>query len=254
MTGTISLSNTPRGYERDAAYQQQFLDAAEALRVLDGWPNPQNGLRKELRADLALEGGGVKGIGLIGAVLVLDEAGYSFRGVAGTSAGAIAASLIAGLAQSNQPMTNLLQWIRTLDFMKFMPTGKIHELFQHLTGKPGEVALDVAILAERPGLYSGDYLETWLRPILHDQLGVRTFADLKLDTDSDAEMSMQEGRNYRLVVHTSDISGSAGAASLGLPLIRIHSRRSGPRGGRSRIHVDPDLLRARADQIWKRDL
>jgi NTE family protein len=206
VTDTISLSNSPRGYERDVAYQQEFLNAAEALRVLDGWPNPQNGLRRELRADLALEGGGVKGIGLIGAVLVLDEAGYTFRGVAGTSAGAIAASLIAGLAQSNQPMTNLLQWIRTLDFMQFMPTGKIHEVFLHLTGKRGEIALDAAVLTERPGLYSGDYLETWLRPILHDQLGIKTFADLKLDTDSDAELSMQEGRNYRLVVHTSDIS------------------------------------------------
>ena len=47
------------------------------------------------RADLVLEGGGVKGIALAGAVLALAERGYSFPRVAGTSAGAIVASLVA---------------------------------------------------------------------------------------------------------------------------------------------------------------
>jgi len=201
----ITLSDSPRGYQRDDAYQKAFVDAAEALRLLDGWPNPQNGLRKELRADLALEGGGVKGIGLVGAVLVLDEAGYSFRGVAGTSAGAIAASVLAGLAQSDRPMTDLLSFIKTLDYLKFMPEGRLQEIAKYFK-KPGEIALDVAILAERPGLYSGDYLETWLGHILHDELNIRTFADLKLTTDTDSKLSIQKDRNYRLVVHTSDIS------------------------------------------------
>jgi NTE family protein len=205
MTDSIALSDSSRGYQRDDAYQSAFVDAAEALRLLDGWPNPHNDFRKELRADLALEGGGVKGIGLVGAVLVLDEAGYSFRGVAGTSAGAIAASIIAGLAQSDQPMTKLLTFIGTLDYMKFMPEGKLQKLAKHFK-KPGEIVLDVATLAERPGLYSGDYLETWLRQILHDELNIRTFADLKLTTDTDSKLSIQDGRNYRLVVHTSDIS------------------------------------------------
>ena len=42
-------------------------------------------------ADLVLEGGGVKGIGLVGAISVLEEHGYVFHRVAGTSAGAIVA-------------------------------------------------------------------------------------------------------------------------------------------------------------------
>jgi NTE family protein len=36
----------------------------------------------ELRADLVLEGGGVKGFGLLGAVLRLAEEGYAFPRVA----------------------------------------------------------------------------------------------------------------------------------------------------------------------------
>src|SRR6266508_1901736 len=46
-------------------------------------------------ADLVLEGGGVKGIGLVGALKVFGDAGYRFRRVAGTSAGAIVGSLAA---------------------------------------------------------------------------------------------------------------------------------------------------------------
>ena len=35
------------------------------------------------KADLVLEGGGVKGIGLLGAVIALSEAGYVFPRIAG---------------------------------------------------------------------------------------------------------------------------------------------------------------------------
>jgi len=41
-----------------------------------------------MKCDLVLEGGGVKGIALVGAIEILEEAGYTFNRVAGTSAGA----------------------------------------------------------------------------------------------------------------------------------------------------------------------
>jgi predicted acylesterase/phospholipase RssA len=67
--------------------QARFDAAAQHLRVVDGLPDRDHDGERCLITDLALEGGGVKGIGMVGAVLVLDEAGYAFRGVAGTSAG-----------------------------------------------------------------------------------------------------------------------------------------------------------------------
>ena len=48
-----------------------------------------------LRCDAVFEGGGVKGIGLVGAVAATEELNYEFRNVAGTSAGAIVAALVA---------------------------------------------------------------------------------------------------------------------------------------------------------------
>lgn len=53
-----------------------------------------------LRADLVCEGGGVRGIGLVGAVDVLAGTGYRFPRVAGSSAGAIVAAFVAALQRS----------------------------------------------------------------------------------------------------------------------------------------------------------
>ncbi len=47
------------------------------------------------KADAVFEGGGVKGIGLVGAVSEVEKADYEFVNLAGTSAGAIVASLLA---------------------------------------------------------------------------------------------------------------------------------------------------------------
>ena len=88
-------------------------------------------------ADLALEGGGVKGIAIVGAVSVLAEAGYRFARVAGTSAGAIAATLIAAITTAGKPMSSLKGYLDSLSFMKFMPEGKLHLFLDHHLGKAG---------------------------------------------------------------------------------------------------------------------
>ena len=48
----------------------------------------------EPRVDAVFEGGGVKGIALIGAAAVVEAGGYQFYNLAGTSAGAIVAALL----------------------------------------------------------------------------------------------------------------------------------------------------------------
>jgi len=202
----VPVEESSRGYVRDELLQKEFDTAAQTLLDNDGCNDPERGGENGLVADLALEGGGVKGIGLVGAVLVLDEAGYRYQGVAGTSASAIAASLIAGLSQSDVPMTNLLSYMNSLEFANFMPEGKLHRLLDHVGGHAGDLVADAAILSRQMGIYNGDYLRSWLGPILHDELKVRTFADLKLTTQDDPDLSLPAGHEYRLVVNTSDIT------------------------------------------------
>jgi NTE family protein len=206
MTNATALSESPYGYQRSAELQEQFLQAAEHLRSSDGWANPDNGDRQELRADLVLEGGGVKSIAFAGAVLALSEAGYTFGRVAGTSAGAIAASVIAGIVQAGREMTSALGYLRSLDFQGFMPQGRLHGFLDRAVGHMGDIVADAAILTSREGVYSSAYLESWLGPILHDDLGIKTFADLRLTPQHDSGLSVPDGQAYRLVVYTSDIT------------------------------------------------
>ena len=204
----VYLSDGVRGYERSDALQEEFVAAAARLLEVDGWANPSRGGVRELRADLALEGGGVKGIALVGAVMVLDEAGYQFHRVAGTSAGAVTASVIAGIVQDGRDMTTLLAALRSLDFRMFMPEGRLHDVMGRTAGHFASIVADAAILTNREGIYSSAYLEEWLRPILRDQFGVRTFGDLRLTSVDDPEVTSEGASQYRLVVFTSDLTRS----------------------------------------------
>jgi NTE family protein len=146
-------------------------------------------------ADLVLEGGGVKGIGLAGAVITLSEAGYVFPRVGGTSAGAIVAALVAGYQARGVPLSQLETDLRELQYAKFRDQTFLQ---RHL----GLVGLAEALIAHQ-GMYSTNYLYQWLHSKL-DPIGVHTFADLKITDDSGTGLPPAE--RYRLVVHTSDLT------------------------------------------------
>lgn len=140
-------------------------------------------------ADLVLEGGGVKGIGLVGAISVLEEHGYVFHRVAGTSAGAIVGSLVAAGMTSAQ----MQQVMQQVEYGKFQDEGFLDHL--------GLVGKGLSLLLEK-GIYEGKYLKEWLGDQLKG-LDVQTFADLRLD---DPGSSLPAAQSYKLVVMTSDIS------------------------------------------------
>ncbi len=206
MTGIVVDPSQKFGYRRPPDLEARFRAAAAKLLDTDGWVDPTvEGGGKQLLADLALEGGGVKGIGLVGAILALSDAGYTFRGVAGTSAGAIAASLVAALSLPGHEMAQLKPIMDTLVFNKFMPNGKVHQFLDDHFGPIADRLVDASILLRQPGIYTGDYLVEWLRPVLAG-LGVDTFSDLKLAQSGDPGMSLPPGHEYSLVVHASDIT------------------------------------------------
>lgn len=153
-------------------------------------PDPQRSL------DLVLEGGGVKGIGLVGAVLTLAERGYGFPRVAGTSAGAITAALIAALQRAGEPLTRLRDFVESVDYTRF----EERSLIRRELGRLG----DAGALLFHDGLYTGDYLVEWLGGLL-DQIGVTTFAQLRRD---DPGSSLGAAPDYSLIVHTADVTRS----------------------------------------------
>ena len=152
------------------------------------------------KVDLVLEGGGVKGIALVGAVLKLSQSGYVFPRVAGTSAGAIVAALVAAHQVAGRPLSNLETIMASVDYSKFQD----EEPLERLTGPLGKI---VELLLHM-GIAKGDYLVEWLGNVLAD-LGVHTFADLAISDSDDPGTGLPADQRFRLVVHTSDISRGA---------------------------------------------
>lgn len=140
-------------------------------------------------ADLVMEGGGVKGAGLVGAVEALHEQGYQFPRIAGTSAGAIVGALLA----AGMPPPEARRVLVGLNFQHFRDPS----LWSRL-GPPGQAA---SLLFTR-GIYRGDALREWLDSTLQS-LGVRTFADLRI-TDEWAS-ALPPSHRYKLVVMVADI-------------------------------------------------
>ncbi len=143
------------------------------------------------RADLVLEGGGVKGIALVGAISVLMDAGYTFGDcrVAGTSAGSIVGAMVAAGCTGPE----MVDLVGGLDYAAFMD-GQWWDRFA--VGK----ALDIFI---EQGIYDGRYAQEWVAAQLAAK-GVTTFADLPY-ADPDGR-DLPEHRRYRLVVNVSDVS------------------------------------------------
>ncbi len=139
--------------------------------------------------DLVLEGGGVKGIGLVGAISVLEEHGMVFSRVAGASAGAIVGSLVAGGMAAIQ----LQELMTALDYTRFRDDTRLDHL--PILGKGLSIWLE-------HGIYAGDYFHGWIREQLTG-LGVNTFADLYA---ADPGSSLPANEQYKLVVMTSDVS------------------------------------------------
>jgi NTE family protein len=146
-------------------------------------------------ADLVLEGGGVRGIALAGAVVGLAERGVVFPRIGGTSAGAIVGALATAYESAGMPMTRIRDDLDALDLATLESKGPL----ERVTGPFGKAGA----LLTRSGLYRTDRLREWLAARL-EEAGVRTFRDLKITADPGSDLLPQQ--RYRLVTHVTDLT------------------------------------------------
>lgn len=140
-------------------------------------------------ADLALSGGGVKFIGLVGAVVALMDAGYTFKRASGTSGGSVVASILAAAANGDQ--------LTGEDVKELAMTVPLHKWRD---AAPIPVLGPVWGLLRNGSMYRGDFAYDWIRGELKN-LGVTTFGDLALNEDH-----LIEERRYRLAVTVADVT------------------------------------------------
>jgi NTE family protein len=139
--------------------------------------------------DLVLSGGGVKFIGLVGAVVALMDAGYSIKRVSGVSAGSVVAAILAA-GSTDGRLTGAE--VRELAFS--VPLGKWRD-----AGPVPYLGAAWGLLRET-SMYRGDVAYDWIRSELKN-LGVTSFGDLMLDEDH-----LVEGRRCKLVVTVADLT------------------------------------------------
>lgn len=138
-----------------------------------------------LKADAVFEGGGVKGIGLVGALLAAEEKGYSWVNVAGTSAGAIIASLIA-VGYTAMEIKNM---VMDIDYLSFTDKTALSNI---------PAAGPILSIMSIKGVYKGDAIEQWLRE-RYMAKGKEKFKDIKTGFKD-------KKYKYKLRVIASDIS------------------------------------------------
>jgi NTE family protein len=139
-----------------------------------------------LKADAVFEGGGVKGIGLVGAIAEIEKAGYEFVNLAGTSAGAIAAGLLAVGYNAADIKTKLEE----LDYRDFMDKGLLDKF--GVAGKAISLAFEF-------GIYEGKYFHDWFERLLKAK-GKTRFGDLL------TEWPDEEKYRYKLQVIAADLT------------------------------------------------
>lgn len=142
---------------------------------------------EEKRVDLVFEGGGVKGLGLVGALSVLEERGYEPQRLAGSSAGALLAALSAAGYTAGELQEILLEF----DFAGVRDTAWEDRI--PLIGAP------LSLLKDQ-GLYEGEALLEYTRSLLAAK-NVRTFGDL---INADATEARYR---YKAQVIASDVTG-----------------------------------------------
>lgn len=140
--------------------------------------------------NLVLESGGVKVIGELGAIRVLEEDGYRFSRIAGTSGGAI----IAGLLTAGMEPERIIQRLKTLDITEFAKAIAAENTRSWIHA-------GLSVIRQR-WVDDGSNLEAWLEKELAE-LGVHTFADLKMPRWRGRQLSPH--KRYRLVVMTTDL-------------------------------------------------
>jgi NTE family protein len=163
-------------------YPQQILQepgvrmsATEKETILKKFPPPDE--NNQIYADAIFEGGGVRGLAFLGALRCCNDLGIRWRKLAGTSAGAITAAVLA----TDLSMDDLELLLGDLDYSIFL-TQKNSPLI--LNGDPADDLQSPAwtllflTVSRQMGEYSAQPFRQWLEGTL-GKGNLHTFADVK---------------------------------------------------------------------------
>ncbi|WP_293156684.1 MULTISPECIES: patatin-like phospholipase family protein [unclassified Microcoleus] len=151
------------------------MSATEKETIIKKFPPPDE--QNQIYADAIFEGGGVRGLAFLGALRCCHDLGIRWRKLAGTSAGAITAAVLA----TDLSMDDLEELLGQLDYSLFL-TQKNSPLI--LNGDPADDLQSPAwtllflTISRQMGEYSAQPFRQWLEATL-SKGHLHTFADVK---------------------------------------------------------------------------
>jgi len=212
-----------------------------------------NSLRKNLvfkvqkgaYRNLVFKGGGVRGIAYMGALQVLEEMGIlkNIQRVAGTSAGAIAATI----TSFRLNVADTISVFNSLDFDKVPQSRSMHKDPKFLQLKDNE---NYRRLFERYGWYSSEYFYDWLQDTIAGFCNGKrraTFEDFKKCGHRDLYIVASNLSQHRAEVFSAKATPNAAVAdavrmSMSIPLFFEALRFDGQTFGSGDFYVDGGLF------------
>lgn len=144
-----------------------------------------------MKIDAVFEGGGMKFIGLVGAACCLEDRGYEWNYVAGTSSGSIVAALLAAGYKASE----LKEILMNIDCTEFLDKNKIPII------SPIKKTTN---LLRYKGLHSGDPLEEFISQLLEEK-GKAKFKDVTEDGKSRLKIIASDITRRKMLILSEDI-------------------------------------------------
>lgn len=144
-----------------------------------------------MNVDLVFEGGGVLGVSHAGAYKAIVDGGYNIQRCAGTSAGAVMATLIVAGYSSEE----IIKILYSIDFKTFMKKTKTSKIFG--IGKPLSLIFN-------KGVFDSTIVETWMAALLKDK-GIRTFRDIMNNGESRVKIIAADITRKKMIILPEDL-------------------------------------------------
>lgn len=144
-----------------------------------------------MKINAVFEGGGMRGIAIVGAINCIENEGFEFARVAGCSAGAVIAAFIAAGYSSKE----IRKMLSEINFLKFMDKDPLQRL--PVLGKP------LGIIRKQ-SLYSGDYLESFMANLLQHK-GISKFKDVYVNGEYKLKIVASDITNKKLLILPDDL-------------------------------------------------
>jgi len=142
-------------------------------------------------ADLVCKGGGVKGTALVGAICYLEEQGYTWKRLAGTSVGAIITSLLA-VGYTGKEIKDILF---DLDYKSLLDKKYLNSI--RFWGP-------TLNLLFKKGIYSGNTIEKLLEEKFKAK-NKTTFRDVSINGESYLKIIASDTTNKKLLILPDDL-------------------------------------------------